>query len=121
MKKFIYFITILFLFTSLACTKKNTEERNFDYKLKYNIGSGTAYEMDFNNEYIAVFKKVQVVCVKAPCPPLVIENFTVNYNKEYEDFAREFFKNEKSRTVSSKEISTKDNNIINKIIEEKNK
>lgn len=116
MKKiFILFTIILVAFISIGC-KKNTKERNYDYKLDYHTKS-SIYEINFKNDNIIVVQKVEEVCVQAPCNPFVIKRYIVEYTKEYEDFVDKFFYDKKTKSIYASQIANADKEILDKIIE----
>ena len=114
-KLFILFTIILVAFVSIGC-KKNTKERNYDYKLDYHTKS-SIYEINFTNDNIIVVQKVEVVCFQAPCKPFAIKRYIVEYTKEYEDFADRFFYDKKTKSIYASQTASTDKEIIEKIIE----
>ena len=97
------------------------KEDNRNYII--HISSGYfIYDVVVNEDKLDITQKEQVVCVKAPCNPIEVDKYTLDYKDEYKkmfDRLYDKFKVEEF-TISKEDILEDEYSILNELMKENN-
>ena len=88
------------------------------YTVHYYDKMINSYDFEPKDDYIVVKKLSQPNCIQAPCNPMVIGEFHVDYTDEYRDLFEKLFENNDSKEISinSKDLSKEERVVLSKIL-----
>lgn len=98
----------------------NTDEVN--YTVRYYGSSIESYNIEAKDDYIVVKKLEQrVQCIQAPCDPVVVGSFRVDYTDEYRALFDELFAGHDGRfiSISASEASSEEKEVLEEIVGER--
>ena len=98
----------------------NTDGVN--YTVHYYGSSIESYNIEAKDDYIVVKKLEQrVQCIQAPCDPVVVDSFRVDYTDEYRELFEELFEGHDGKfiSISASEASSEEKEVLEEIVGER--
>ena len=76
------------------------------------------YDIEAKEDYIVVKKLEQPQCIQAPCNPIVVGKFRVDYTDEYRELFEKLFEGKDSKKISirASEISGEERAVLGEIV-----
>lgn len=92
-----------------------------NYAIRYYASALESYNIKAKDDYIVVEKLEQPQCIQAPCDPIVIDRYRVDYADEYRELFEKLFKDQDDKYISitASEIPSDERVVLGKIVESK--
>ena len=95
-----------------------SSEYDNKYVIRYYDNIMAPYDIEAKEDYIVVKKLEQPQCIQAPCNPIVVGKFRVDYTDEYRELFEKLFEGKDSKKISirASEISGEERAVLGEIV-----